>query len=79
MLSAYNICCIYWNALQTNFAMEAKITNTMSLDQTALGAVWSWVILFAIKATKVLKQNTEQTNSRESNNAFKFLLLIFLI
>ena len=32
MLSAFYVCCIYSNALQTNFIMEA---NTMNLDQTA--------------------------------------------
>ena len=32
MSSAYNICCIYSNALQTNFIIEA---NTMNPDQTA--------------------------------------------
>ena len=31
-LSAYYICCIYSNALQTNFITE---TNTMNPDQTA--------------------------------------------
>ena len=46
MLSAYNVCCIYSNALQTNFIMEA---NTINPDQTVLlEAVWSGSILFAL-------------------------------
>ena len=59
MLSAYYICCIYSNALQNTFVMEA---NTMNPDQTApKGAVWSGSILFAIKIIKVHKQMREQT------------------
>ena len=38
MLSAYYICCIYLNALETTFIMEA---NTINPDQTAPRADWS--------------------------------------
>ena len=38
------------NALQNTLTIEA---NSMNPDQTAtLGAVWSWFIVFAVKATK---------------------------
>ena len=40
------VCCIYSNAIQTNFIME---TNTMNPDRTApKGAIRSGFILFAI-------------------------------
>ena len=42
-MSAYNTCCIYLNALQTIFIMNA---NAMNPDQTAsMGSAWSGFIL----------------------------------
>ena len=60
MLTFFNICCIYSDALQNIFTMEA---NTLDPDQTApSGAVWSGSILFTkFQASKVHKQMKEPT------------------
>ena len=43
---AYYVCCIFLNAFQNTYIMEA---NPMNPDQTApQGAVWSGSLLFAI-------------------------------
>ena len=50
ILSAYYICCIYSDALQNSFAMEA---NTMNPDQTApLNLIWVHIVC------KIASQNT---------------------
>ena len=51
LLSAYNVCSIYSNALQDVFTLEGTAMNP---DQTAPeGSAWSGSIVFTIKATKV--------------------------
>ena len=58
MSSAYYVCCIYSNALQKPFTMEANITYP---DQTApKEAVRSGSTFFQIKAIEKRKQMREQ-------------------
>ena len=56
MKSAFYVCCIYSNALQTTF--DHIKANTMNSDQTApKGEVGSGSILFAIYPSKKYKQH----------------------
>ena len=46
LLTAFYLCCLYLNAMETTFIMEA---NTANPDQTVhKGAVSSRIILFAV-------------------------------
>ena len=78
MSSAYNICCIYSNALQTNFIMEA---NTMNPDQTAPnGSSLIWVHIICSKgyqSTQVYERtDTIFVNGRKRVNTKHAITLL---